>query len=204
MSCDGSEVTTGIDRHIGAVFAGHVMWNAAVVARGHSYLHAAAVTRAGVAIIFPGEANTGKTTLCEELLRRGFGYLSDEFALVDDLGMVRPFPRALRFDDDEGSRWLNPHDLGVVESSDVPPALVVLTRFEPGASPAFEPPMSAGVAVAALVDHCPSMIGSPEATLRRLARLAERCVVVKATRGEAEEFVEHLCSELPGLMPCDR
>jgi hypothetical protein len=42
-------------------------------------LHAGVVTRQGRAIIIYGQSGFGKTTLTLELLRRGYGFFSDEF-----------------------------------------------------------------------------------------------------------------------------
>ncbi len=57
-------------------------------------LHAGVVTRQGRAIIIYGQSGFGKTTLTLELLRRGYGFMSDEFCPVrlSDC-MVEPFER---------------------------------------------------------------------------------------------------------------
>jgi len=63
-------------------------------------LHAAAVARIRDdlhrAIVLIGPSGSGKSTLTHELLRNGFGFLSDEALFVDASGhAVRGFPRAL-------------------------------------------------------------------------------------------------------------
>ncbi len=56
-------------------------------------LHSAAVTRRGRALLLVGHSGQGKTTLTTELVRRGWGFLSDDFAALTASGFVRPLPR---------------------------------------------------------------------------------------------------------------
>ena len=55
--------------------------------------HAAVLEQAGRALLFPAEAGSGKTTLAATAACHGFGYLSDELAVLDvDQGLVSPLP----------------------------------------------------------------------------------------------------------------
>lgn len=57
-------------------------------------VHAASMTRAGQGVILAGKAGSGKSTLAAGLMSRGWGYLSDEFALIHpDSLRVHPFPK---------------------------------------------------------------------------------------------------------------
>jgi len=89
------------------VYTGEEFWALAVLERqmaasalerlGRFYqLHAGAVSRAGVGLLFPGVSRSGKSTLMFGLLARGFRYLSDDAILFDPetLQMI-PFPRSL-------------------------------------------------------------------------------------------------------------
>ncbi len=60
-------------------------------------LHAAAVAACGRVIMFSGASGSGKSSLATQALLSGFGYLSDEFALLDATGRVHPFPRPLQW-----------------------------------------------------------------------------------------------------------
>ncbi len=78
----------------------HLEWmvNWGVIRRRHDLvqIHAATLERDGKALILPGEPGSGKTTLAAGLLKRGWSYLSDEFALIEPgTGRVQPFPRAM-------------------------------------------------------------------------------------------------------------
>jgi hypothetical protein len=65
----------------------------------HVALHAAAAAWDRRGIIFPGQPDSGKTTLVGGLTQVGFAYLSDEAALIDPrTGLLHPFPRALAMD----------------------------------------------------------------------------------------------------------
>lgn len=57
-------------------------------------LHAGVVSREGRAIVVYGQSGFGKTTLTLELLRRGYGFMSDEFCPIrlSDF-MIEPFER---------------------------------------------------------------------------------------------------------------
>ncbi len=65
-----------------------------------TFLHAGVVGWQGRAIVLPGRSFTGKTTLVREMLRLGATYYSDEFAVVDNSGLVHPFARPLGIRDD--------------------------------------------------------------------------------------------------------
>lgn len=64
--------------------------------RSHLLLHAGVLAQNGQGILIVAPSMHGKTTLTLELLRRGFGFLSDEIAalsLADE--QIHPFPRSL-------------------------------------------------------------------------------------------------------------
>jgi len=60
--------------------------------------HATAVGRDGVADVYLGAANAGKSTLCARALRDGASFISDEAVLIRE-GRVMGFPRPLCFND---------------------------------------------------------------------------------------------------------
>jgi hypothetical protein len=65
-----------------------------------TFLYAGVVAWQGHAIVFPGRSLSGKTTLVREMLRLGATYYSDEFAVVDNSGLVHSFPRPLGIRED--------------------------------------------------------------------------------------------------------
>jgi len=81
----------------------HILYSLISRVRSHFLVHAGAVAapdrRQGLILV--ADAANGKTTLVLELLRRGFGFLSDEMAaLARADGRLNAFPRALRLRDD--------------------------------------------------------------------------------------------------------
>ncbi|MBI5184582.1 MAG: hypothetical protein HZA01_02495 [Nitrospinae bacterium] len=63
--------------------------------------HSGVAAKDGKAILFPAEANSGKSTLTVALSQAGFQIYSDEVALIDpDSFLVTPFPRNIHIDED--------------------------------------------------------------------------------------------------------
>lgn len=58
-------------------------------------VHAGVVHRNGQATILPAPSGSGKTTLVAGLMHAGFGYMSDEIALIGEDMSVRPLPVSL-------------------------------------------------------------------------------------------------------------
>ncbi len=66
--------------------------------RSHLAFHGAAVADSKGVVALLGEGGSGKTTLCAELVSRGWDYFSDELALVElTTRRASPFHRALLF-----------------------------------------------------------------------------------------------------------
>jgi hypothetical protein len=66
-------------------------------------LHAGAVGRRGGAVLLPGDAGAGKTTLTAWLVGRGFDYLTDELVFLRDRSLLcEPFRRALNVKQGDG------------------------------------------------------------------------------------------------------
>lgn len=94
--------------HAVALLAWHV--NQAAVrsaSADHLVLHAAALAHGGRALLLPAPTGGGKTTLAAGLVDRGWGYLSDEAAVLTlDGARVRAYPKPLSID--PGSRGVLP------------------------------------------------------------------------------------------------
>jgi len=69
--------------------------------RGLYHLHASAVAESGTGILLVGDTGSGKSTLALNLVRSGFGYLSDDAVLLDRADgpvKVYPFPGEFHID----------------------------------------------------------------------------------------------------------
>jgi hypothetical protein len=71
--------------------------------------HAAALERQGKGLMLLGGPAAGKSTLALALVRSGFGYLSDEFAVVSpEAAEVLPFPNAICIKDPRFTKFAAP------------------------------------------------------------------------------------------------
>ena len=127
-------------------------------------IHAAVVEKAGEAVLLPGEAGSGKSTLCAALVHRGWRLLSDEVAVIRPSdGYLLPVPRPVSLKEGaiEALREFAPtaclgpvwprtakgrvaHVLpptASVQRMDEPagPAWIVFPQFRPGAGCQLEP-----------------------------------------------------------------
>lgn len=137
-------------------------------------VHAGAVAHGGRGLLLAGPSHSGKSTLTAALVERGFGFLTDELAVLDldhdaSIARVRPFWRpvglrrggpldALIDVPGAGEEVLVPASAFGALSGHVPLAAIVLPRHLPGedGDPVLlEPP----VALTELVPQVPDMVG---------------------------------------------
>lgn len=105
---EGLELWSGDERieagptraHVLAMLLWDVNRSAVAAPTGHLVLHAGAVVGPdGRAVVLPAAMEAGKTTLVTGLVRDGFGYMSDELAVVaTDHMQVLAYPKVLSLD----------------------------------------------------------------------------------------------------------
>ncbi|MEO9130518.1 MAG: hypothetical protein ABI240_04855 [Sphingomonas sp.] len=172
----------------------HLRLAMAQFSRKKLFIHGGAVVWQGKAILFPGKSMAGKTHLVAELLTAGAEYLSDEYAVMDDQGMVHPFAKPLSIRKTPTARQCETpaEALGArIAKRPVPVGLVVMARYREGASwrpkllsPAVGAPELMANTVAARMD--------PARTLAMLADIAERIPIVKSARPDAKLTVKNI------------
>ena len=171
------------------------------------HIHGAALARNEQAVVLAGRSRAGKSTLAGWLTYRGWGFLTDEAALVDpDTLVVAPFWRPI------GVRRPGPLDsiLGDVFPDEdevlVPASTIgVLAPATPMTAIAFpslarnEPtalvPLSPAATLFELTRHFPGLIAGGRAGFRRLARLVEQvpgCILRFYDLDEAERALRAL------------
>ena len=173
----------GFERFLNGVIRSHI----AAMSKSWVFLHAGVVEWRGKAIILPGQSYKGKTTLVSELIRLGAGYMSDEYAVMDENGLVHPFERDLgvRFVPDEGPRPVDPSAFGGVRAEDpIEAGLVVFTGFVANATWSPEI-MSLGSGILESVPEVIPFSFNPEFVLKVLNTTFNRAIIVKSDRGEA-------------------
>lgn len=157
------------------------------------FVHAGVVGVKGRAIIIPGNSYTGKTTLVAELVKRGADYYSDEYAILDESGLVHPFPRDLsvRIDGDRSTVvQVSPSDLGCrIATGAAPVGLVLITEFESTATWIPEQ-LTLGNGIKELVPHTVSVRFNTEFSLKVLNKTLNRAIILKGPRNDAVDFAE--------------
>jgi HprK-related kinase A len=179
-------------------------------------LHAAGVERDGLAAIFPGDAGSGKSTLCAALVHRGWRLLSDEVAPLDAAdGRIVPVPRPISLKEESieairafapqaplGPTWpetakgrlahvLPPRQSVLRMDEPAEPAWMVFPSFKPAAAVCLEP-LHKGEALL----HCATnafnynVLGTQGFTM--LAGLIDRCDCYRLSYGRLDEAVAAL------------
>jgi hypothetical protein len=167
-------------------------------ARRNVFVHAGCVVIDGRAILIPGRSMSGKTSLTAALIRAGASYWSDEYAVLDSRGSVRPYPRRLAIRPYDGGR---PHR---VTAADIgsrtghgprPVGLVVVLRYDAAAGWDVHP-VSRGQAVLQLLDNTIPARSRPRAVLAALDRATEHARCLTGTRGDADEAATIIVGKL--------
>ena len=174
----------------------------ACCARTRLFVHAGVVAWRGRAILVPGRTRSGKSTLIAALVRAGATYYSDEYAVLDDEGLVHPFARPLGIRDALGrTRLVSAASFGaVVGNEPAPVRLVVATRHVPRAR--WRPnPMSPGETVLALLDNTLAARSRPADAIRILSAVAQGAHALRGARGEADRVVDRILSSCSHAFP---
>jgi hypothetical protein len=173
---------------------GHI----AVLAPNRTFIHAGAVAHEGRAIIVPGHSFSGKTTMTEAFVRAGATYYSDEHAVLDNHGLVHPYPKPLSIRAGEGRRQTD-HSVesldGVAGVDPVPLGAVLVTRYDPAAEWAPRE-LSPGEAALAVLSHTVTARSRPDEALPAIRRAVEHALTLEGPRGEASELAPRLLEQL--------
>lgn len=180
-SCELSQLATTLAREIQLEVATHapeaVFVHAGVVKCGHGL------------VVIPGKSFSGKSTLVSELCKAGADYYSDEYAVVNEKGEVRAWPRplTLRTKDYQTRDVSTARELGWrPDFGALPVRQVVVTRYEDGAE--WSPQeISAGKAVLELISNTVSAQIAPRRAMSFLSQLVVHARCLKGPRGEAAE-----------------
>jgi hypothetical protein len=175
-------------------FESSVHLHVAEVAPRRVFVHAGVVGWQGQALLMPGRSHSGKSTLVAALVRVGATYYSDEYAVLDERGLVHPYPLPLSLRAGPGARAIR-HPVetlgGGTASKPLPIGLVVVSRYKAGAI--WRPRrLSAGHGILALLANTVSARRQPAMALGTLPRVVAHAVMIKGARGEAREVAPRL------------
>jgi hypothetical protein len=165
-----------------------------------AFVHAGAVAVGDQAIVLPGRTFAGKTTLVAALIRRGATYLSDEYAVLDDDGLVHPYPAPLSIRAPTATihspyvppAVTAPSAFGATTGTrPLPIGLIVATDYRPDADWA---PESRSPAQGALILLANALAAreEPQRLLGVVRRAAAHAVVLEGVRGDADVVAEAL------------
>ena len=158
-----------------------------------AFLHAGVVGWKGKAIILPADSFKGKSTLVLELVRNGAEYYSDDFAIIDEEGLVYPFARPISLRTPE----YRPYELTVADlggnygTEPIPAGLVLFTEYVPDRE--FSPTMiSPGRGVLEMIPFAITLRRCPELSMKALNNVARRAIIASGPRGTANKSVKIL------------
>lgn len=158
------------------------------------FIHAGVVAHHGRAIVVPGHSFSGKSTLIAELVRAGATYYSDEYAVLDENGRVRPYREPLVMRDMAARKRipLTAEELGgQAGETPVGIGLVALATYVAGGQWAPRE-LSPAQGVLALLEHAIPVQDRPEQTLSVVRKALENALVLSGERGDAAETAEML------------
>jgi hypothetical protein len=172
-------------------------------ARRHIFVHAGCVVVDGRAIVIPGRSMSGKTSLTAALIRAGASYWSDEYAVLDSHGAVRPYARRLAIRPYDGGlpRRVDAETMGAVTGRGPRPVGVVVVLRYDGEVGWDVRPLTRGQAVLQLLDNTIPARSRPRAVLTALDRATERAQCMSGTRGDADEAATIIVGKLRNLGP---
>jgi hypothetical protein len=145
----------------------------------------------GKAILLPGDSFFGKTTFVYELARCGAEYYSDEYAIIDESGLVHPFPRPLTMRGKGNDVSETPTEIeeigGKKGINPIPVGWVFFTKFEPESRPDYEF-MTTGEGVVEIIGQTIAIRRNTEFAIKVLKNAFSSAIIVKSPRTEAEVF----------------
>lgn len=167
-------------------------------AESRVFVHAGVVAVNGNAIVLPGKSFSGKTTLVTELVRNGAEYYSDEYAVIDEYGMVHPFAKPLSIRKD-GERKQTDTQVdsfgGIVGVKPVPIGLLIFTMFHSNAK--WKPRnLNHAAALLGLIRDTIPIRREPERTIATLSRAIADAIVLSTKRNEAAKAASSILKYL--------
>ena len=177
----------------------HVHLMLAFEATHRIFVHSGVVEFNGRALLLPGVSFAGKSTLVKELVAHGASYFSDEYAVLDEDGLVYPYPKSLNLRQpgsitNSDTVALTPRQLGskaVDPKAGIPVAGVLEVKFEEG-KPWDVKAISPGKSAITLFSNTISARKRTKESLATVTKVAAGARNWSGTRGEAPEAAQRI------------
>jgi hypothetical protein len=193
-----SWIATDVDLSLAlGLLESHIHDTVAFRAPGRTFLRAGAVAHQGRMIVLPGPGLSGKSRLVAALVRAGATYYSDQFAVLDQRGLVHPYAAPLRVPGSASDRLSQDDDQAIVAGErPLPAGAIVLTSYLPGAEWRPRTP-SQGEATLTLMSHAVTARERPGESMHTIRHLFDSDpVVIASDRDEAEPIASTLLASL--------
>jgi hypothetical protein len=195
---NGSPVTKGIDLDFALILLeAQLRIHVGLRAPNRIFVHAGVVAHEGRGIVMPGLSLAGKTTLVLALVRAGAVYYSDEFAVLDEQGLVHPYAKPVSVR--EQDQIQNDHDIerfgGIAGAEPLEVSAVVFTQYRPGAewNPAE---LSPGRGALSMLASTLAALKRSEEAMRTIKLAVDGAVLLEGDRGEASEMAQDLLDRI--------
>jgi hypothetical protein len=173
-----------------AMLESYIRGSLALHAREHLFIAAGVVAIDGRLILLPGFGLTGKTTLVSALVNEGAEYYSDEYAVLDEDGLVHPYRTPLPWSANGASGSPRPRPISAVVEATYRPTAEWRPRR-----------LSSGEGVLSLVQYAIPYQEEPERCTRMImGAMKEGPPVLVTERGEATEVVPLLVSAVEQVL----
>lgn len=196
MTKDGERLASGRSRRKFLLFFDSIIRaTIAESAPRHIFVHAGAVAWNGMGILMPADSFQGKSSLVSELVKAGADYYSDDFAVLDDNGMLHPFARPISMRTRDGSftTFEIPVEriVGSTPVDPVPIRMILFTKYKRSAK--FNPrEMTPGEGVLELIKYTLTFRSDPKRALQVLIRSTDKAVFRIGSRADASHFAKSL------------
>lgn len=194
-----SPVSKGIDLGFALeLLEGQIRMYVGLNAPNRIFVHAGVVAHRGAAIVMPGLSFAGKTTLVLAMVRAGATYYSDDYAVIDEAGLVHPYPKPLSVRDEEQVQTDQAVERfgGVAGAEPLRIGAVAFAEYRPGAQ--WQPnELSPGQGLLAMLENTLSIRARSEEAMTVLRRALSGAVILAGERGEAEKITQQLLDLVP-------